>query len=82
MYSIFKDTQKMYELLNALVGDDMVNFPLQALEGCKCLIYIKHAKNKMSKDPNAKYADYNYEDGPREENVATAAANLEKLQAA
>jgi len=78
LYSKLKTSQKMYELLVALVGEDYTQFAISDLEGCKCPIYVKHEKNTLSKDPDAKYADFTYETGPIAENLELAKANKEK----
>ena len=57
-YQNLRPGQKMYELLNAVWGQDMSNHTLEELEGKKLSIYIKHTMNKQSKKP---YADFNYD---------------------
>ena len=57
-YQNLRPGQKMYELLNAVWGQDMSQHTLEELEGRKISIYIKHTMNKQSKKP---YADFNYD---------------------
>ena len=57
-YQNLRPGQKMYELLNAVWGQDMSKHALEELEGKKISIYIKHTMNKQSKKP---YADFNYD---------------------
>lgn len=57
-YQNLRPGQKMYELLNAVWGQDMSKHALEELEGKKVSIYIKHTLNKQSKKP---YADFNYD---------------------
>ena len=57
-YQNLRPGQKMYELLNAVWGQDMSKHTLEELEGKKISIYIKHTMNKQSKKP---YADFNYD---------------------
>jgi|3_EtaG_2_1085321.scaffolds.fasta_scaffold01191_11 hypothetical protein len=77
-YQALKTGQKMYELLNAIWGKKMTNYTIQALEGCKCPLYLKHTLNKMAGD-GSKYCDFVYEDGPHDENYEIGDANMKKL---
>jgi len=81
LYRELKDTQKMFEVLDAIWGERMFEFTIEGLEGCKCPLYIKHEINTASKD-KTKYADYTYEAGPREHNFKVAEGFLAKAEAA